>query len=163
MNYWLDIVIAVLLVISIVGGLMAGLIKILLTIAGLIVGLVLAGNYSGSLAERLTFISDARAAEVVAFVLIMVIVMIIAAILAFVIKKIASAILLGWVNHLGGAILGLLLGMVFIGAILAMYIKFIGFNDTIADSWLADFLVDKFPLVLGLLPERFNTIKSWFQ
>lgn len=160
---WLDIVIAVLLVISIVGGLMAGLIKILFTVVGLIVGLVLAGNYSGYLAERLTFISDARTAEIVAFVFILIVVMILAAILAFVVKKIASAILLGWVNHLGGAILGLLLGMVFIGAILAMYIKFIGFNDAIADSWLASVLVDKFPLVLSLLPERFNTVKSWFQ
>jgi membrane protein required for colicin V production len=160
---WLDIVIAILLVISIIGGLKAGIIKVLFTIAGLIIGVVLAGNYSGSLAERLGFISDARVANIVAFILIMLVVSVIAAVLAFVIKKIASAVLLGWVNHLGGAVLGLILGMIFAGALLTMWLKFSGDNSTITGSWLAAFLVNKFPIVMGFLPSQFDSVKGFFK
>ena len=159
---WLDILVAVLIIISILGGLKAGIIKVLFTIAGLIIGVVLAGNYAGGLGERLTFISDPRTANIVAFIVILLVVMIIAALLAFIIKKIASAVLLGWVNHLGGALLGLILGMIFCGALLTMWVKYLGMNDVIADSWLADFLIDKFPLVLGLLPDEFNSVKNYF-
>jgi membrane protein required for colicin V production len=160
---WLDIVIAVILVISIVGGLMAGVIKILFTVAGLIIGVVLAGHYSGALADKLTFISSAKTANIVAFILIMVIVMIIAAVLAFVIKKLASAILLGWINRLGGAILGLFLGMILTGAVLTIWIKYTGIHEVVGNSVLASFLIDKFPVVLGLLPEEFSSVRSYFQ
>ena len=73
---WLDILIVIFIVVSVIGGLMAGIVKILITIIGLILGVVLAGNYGGSLADKLTFISDARTANIVAFVLIMIVVMI---------------------------------------------------------------------------------------
>jgi membrane protein required for colicin V production len=159
---WLDIVIIIALAVSVFGGLKAGIIKVLFTIAGLIIGVVLAGNYSGALGDRLTFISDPNTAGIVAFVLIMVVVMIVAAILAFVIKKIASAVLLGWVNHLGGAVLGLILGMIFVGAILSMYLKFLGDNSTITNSWLAGFLLDKFPIVMGFLPSQFDSVRDFF-
>jgi len=159
---WLDIVIAIFIVISVIGGLMAGLIKILFSIVGLIVGVILAGAYSGSLADKLTFISDIRTAEIVAFVVIMLVVMIVAGILAFVIKKVASAVLLGWVNHLGGAILGLFMGMIFAGAILIMYLKFLGDNDTITGSLLAGFLVNNFSVVMGILPSQFDSVKDFF-
>ncbi len=160
---WLDIVIAVILVISIIGGLMAGIIKILFTVAGLIIGVVLAGHFSGSLADKLTFIHDSQTANIVAFIFIMIIIMIIAAILAFVVKKIASAVLLGWVNRLGGAILGLVLGMIFMGAILIIWTKYSGINTAVENSWFASFLVDKFPIALNLLPKEFSSVKSYFQ
>ncbi len=160
---WLDILLIIVVVGSIVGGLISGLIKILLTVVGLIVGVILAGNYAGALADKLTFISDARTANIVAFVLIMVVVMIIAAIIAFLLKKLASAVLLGWINRLGGAILGLLLGLIFTGAILTMYVKYMGITDTLMDSWMATFLVDKFPIVLGFLPEKFDSVRDFFR
>jgi membrane protein required for colicin V production len=159
---WLDILIIVAIVISVFGGLKAGIIKVLFTIVGLILGVVLAGNYSEAIGNKLTFISNPDVAGVLAFVIIMAVVMIAAAILAFVIKKIASAILLGWVNHLGGAILGLLLGMIFIGAILSMYLKFLGNTDVISNSWMAGLLLDKFPVVMGFLPKEFDAVRDFF-
>ena len=159
---WLDILIAILIVVSIVGGLKAGIIKVLFTIAGLIIGVVLAGNCSGALADKLGFISDSRTAGIVAFILIMLVVMIVAAVLAFVIRKIASAVLLGWVNHLGGAVLGLLLGMIFCGALLSMWVKYLGITDAVADSALSGLLLDKFPIVLGFLPDEFDSVRSFF-
>jgi membrane protein required for colicin V production len=125
------------------------------------VGVILAGNYAGPLADKLTFISDPRAANIAAFVFIMVAVMIAAGLLAFLLKKVADIVLLGWINRLGGAVLGLLLGLVFIAAILTMYVKYMGLNGTIEDSWMAVFLLDKFPIVLGFLPAQFDSVRNF--
>jgi membrane protein required for colicin V production len=159
---WLDILIIVFIVASVVGGLMSGLIKILITIAGLIVGVVLAGNYGETLASKLTFISDPNTANIVAFVAIMIVVSLVAALIAFLLKKLFETIMLGWINRLGGAVLGFLLGAIMMGAFLAMYVKFVGYNETINASWMARFLLDKFPVVMGFLPSQFKDIRSFF-
>ena len=160
---WLDIVILILLVVPILIGLKIGIIKVLFTVAGMIVGVVLAGRFSESLAGSLTFISDPRWANVAAFAIILIVVMIIASILAGVLKKITSAVLLGWVNRLGGAVLGFVMGFVFCGAILSIWVKFLGIGDSVSDSALANLLLDNFPIILGLLPAEFDSIRSLFQ
>jgi membrane protein required for colicin V production len=160
---WLDIVIAIFILISVIGGLKQGIIKMALSIIGLIVGVVLAGKYSGALGDKLTFISDPNIAGTVAFVFIVIAVMIVAMILAFILRKIAATLLLGWIDKLGGAVLGLFMGMIFAGAILTMYMKFFGSSGVVTDSWMAGFLLDKFPIVMGLLPAEFDSVKSYFQ
>jgi membrane protein required for colicin V production len=159
---WLDVLIIIGLVISIVSGIKQGIIKVLFTLAGGIIGVVLAGRYSDSLAGKLSFISDPNIAGIAAFVIILLATMIVAMILAFIVKKIASAILLGWIDKLGGAVIGLLMGAIFIGAILAMYLRYQGPNDAITNSALATFLLDKFGIVLGLLPSEFKAIRDFF-
>jgi membrane protein required for colicin V production len=159
---WLDIALVILLLIPAFIGLKAGIIKILLTVAGVIVGVVLAGRLSGPLGERLPFISDPGTAKVAAFAFILVAVLVLAAIAAFLIRKAVSAILLGWVDKLVGAVLGLLLGAIFWGAILTVWVKFLGPGDTIMGSVLAGFLLDGFPVVLGLLPAEFDSVRSFF-
>jgi membrane protein required for colicin V production len=160
---WLDIVVVVILVVSAVAGLKVGIIKALLTVIGGIVGVVLAGRFSSSLGEKMGFISNEGAAKVVAFIIILVLVLLIAALAAAFLKKVAETILLGWVNRLGGAVLGLILGAIFCGAILAMWVKFQGIGDTLLDSALASFLLDKFPIVMGLLPSEFDSVRDFFK
>jgi len=159
---WLDIAILVLIVIPTLVGLKSGLIKAVLSLAGAIVGVILAGRYHGILAEQLTFISQANFAEIAAFAIILIGTMIIAAVLAAMLKQIVSAMLLGWVNRLGGAVFGFLLGAIFCGALLAIWAKFLG-AGTITESALATLLLDSFPMILALLPEEFNSIRSFFQ
>ena len=159
---WLDIVILVVLVISVFSGMRAGIIKVAFTLAGGIIGVVLAGRYSEGLADKLTFISDSGIAGIVAFAIILIVVMVVATVIAFIIKKIASAVLLGWVDKIGGAVVGLFVGAIFVGAVLAMWLKFQGGNDVITDSALANFLVDKFGIVLGLLPSEFQSVQDFF-
>lgn len=160
---WLDIIILILLIVPTFVGLKAGLIKALLTIVGGVVGLILAGQFYKGFAGALGFISNEGAAKVVAFAIIFVGIMIIAAILAAVLKKLVSMVLLGWVNKLGGAIFGFLVGAIFCGALIAMWVKFLGIGDTISDSALAGFLLNSFPLALALLPSEFDSVKSFFQ
>ncbi len=160
---WLDIILIIILIIPTLIGLKIGVIKALLSLAGIVVGVVLAGRYSDSLAGVLPFISDSGWAKIVAFAIIVIVVMIIASVLAAVIKWFASAILLGWVNRLGGAVLGFIVGAVFCGALLTMWVKFLGIGDAVAGSALANVLLDGFPIVLALLPAEFDSVRSFFQ
>ena len=160
---WLDIVIIVNIAIPTLIGLRIGIIKAVLSLAGVIVGVILAGRYYVILSEQLTFIPQENLAKIAAFAIILIGVMIITGVLASVLKWIASVVLLGWVNRLGGAIFGFVLGAIFCSALLAIWAKFLGIEGPIAGSGLATLLLDQFPIVLALLPEEFNAIRSFFQ
>jgi membrane protein required for colicin V production len=159
---WLDVVILVLIAVPAVAGLKFGVIKILFTVVGIIIGVVLAGHFSDSLAGALKFIDDPRWAEIAAFAFIMIAVLILSGVAAGLLSSVLSAILLGWVNRLGGAILGIVLGGIFCGAILTMWVKYLGIGDSVIDSALAGFLLDGFPFILGLLPDEFDSVRSFF-
>jgi len=159
---WLDIVILVALVFATLSGLKTGLIKAVLTLVGLVVGVILAGQFYQPLSEQLTFISNAAYARIAAFAIILITVLILAGILAGILKWTAQAIMLGWLNRIGGAAFGLVLGALFWGAALAAWIKFIGPADIIVDSSIATFLLSIFPIILGLLPAEFDEIGSFF-
>ncbi|GAJ16604.1 unnamed protein product, partial [marine sediment metagenome] len=51
---------------------------------------------------------------------------------------------------LGGAVLGLMLGAIFCGALLAIWVKWLGAGDVITESMIAPVLLEKFPRVLAL-------------
>ncbi len=160
---WLDLVIVVVLAVGAFFGLRMGIIKAVLSLAGLIVGVILAGRFYVPLSEQLPFIPQADVAKVVAFAIILIGVMVIAVVLARLLKWAASVIMLNWVNQLGGAVFGLALGAIFCSALLATWVKWLGAGDTITESIVSAFLLDKFPLILALLPEEFDAIRSFFQ
>ncbi len=159
---WLDIVILLLIVISTVIGLRIGIIKAGLSLAGLIIGVILAGLYYIPLSQNLTFIPTESVARVLAFAIILVGVMIVAAVLASLLKWAASAMMLQWINQLGGAVFGLVMGAILCGVLLAIWIKYLDIPDAVTESTLAPILLDYFPKVLALLPDEFDTIKSFF-
>jgi len=161
---WLDLVIVVVLAVGAFFGLRMGIIKAVLSLAGVIIGVVLAGQYYVALADVLPFFSEtSSAAKIVAFAIILIGVMIVAVVLARLLKWAASVMMLSWVNHLGGAVLGLILGAIFCGALLAIWVKWLGAGDVITESMIAPVLLDKFPMVLALLPDEFDAIRSFFQ
>jgi len=160
---WLDAIIVIVLIFSTIGGLANGLIKSIFSLAGLIMGVFLAGRYYDGLAGHLAFISNEKAAHIAAFVIIFILVTILASILGVIFTKIFSALLLGWINRLGGAVFSLFTGGIFIAAILAIWVKYGGENSAVSGSALASFLLSKFPLVLGLLPQEFDIVRQFFQ
>lgn len=160
---WLDIALLAIIGIATLIGLRIGIIKAMLTLVGVIVGVILAGRFYAGLAENLTFIPQETLARVVAFAAILILVMLVMSVIAGVLKWLASIVLLGWVNRLGGALLGLIMGAIFCGALLAIWTKFLGISDPIAESALATFLLDGFPMVLALLPGEFDSVRSFFQ
>jgi len=46
--------------------------------------------------------------------------------------------------------------------VLAIWIKYLGIGATLADSALANFLLDGFPFALGLLPGEFDSVCEFF-
>ncbi len=160
---WLDIVIAIIILVPTVIGLRSGIIKAVFLLAGLAAGVVLAGQFSQALAGALKFIQNAEAARIAAFIIIVLAVLIIALIIGTLVKWTASMLMLGWLNHLGGAVLGFLAGVVVCGALLAIWVKFAGLSTPVADSSLARILLARFPLVLALLPREFDSIRSFFK
>jgi membrane protein required for colicin V production len=84
-------------------------------------------------------------------------------VLASLLKKIVSIVLLGWVNRLGGAVFGFLVGAIFCGAILSVLGNFISESTVVGDSFLARVLLDNFPLVLAFLPDELDSVRSIFE
>jgi membrane protein required for colicin V production len=159
---WVDIVIIIYLCLSVISGFMQGLIRTVLSIIGLIVGIILAAHFYKQLGDVLTFISNKNVADVVAFVFILLVVMGIAALIAWILRSLIKAIMLGWVDKIGGAVLGLILGALSISAILAIIAK-VSNSSLITDSKFAAFFLDKFPLILTFLPGDFSTIRNFFK
>jgi len=160
---WLDIVLIVVIGIAAFIGLRKGIIKMSLTLAGLILGIVVAGRYYVTFSQYLTFISSTTWSRIAAFSIIFIGIMVIAALLARLLEKAASEIMLGWANRLVGAILGFLMGALFCGAVLAVWVKYLGSPGTVTDSQIAPLLLNVFPRVLALLPGDFDSVRSFFQ
>ncbi len=160
---WLDIVILIVVAFATFIGAKEGLIKAGLSLVGLIVGVVLGGRYYALLAERLTFIPQDNIARAVAFIILLIGAMVIATLLGVLLTRLASAVKLGWLNHLSGAILGLVLGGTLCAALLTLWGKFLGANEVIGESSLAGILLDRFPALLALLPDEFDAIRSLFR
>jgi membrane protein required for colicin V production len=89
--------------------------------------------------------------------------MVLAAVLARLLKRVVSVVMLGWVDRLGGAILGLAMGAIFCAAVLATWVGFLGAGETIIQSIITPVLLDYFPVVLALLPAEFDVVRSFFQ
>jgi len=122
----------------------------------------LAARFYQQLGGILTFIHNSNTANIVAFVLILLVVIGIAALIALALKSILKAIMLGWVDRLGGAILGLILGALSVSAFLAIIVKFTD-SPLITNSALAGFFLNKFPIILGFLPSEFKGISNFFK
>ncbi|MFC2058046.1 CvpA family protein [Chloroflexota bacterium] len=162
---WLDAVVIVILAIPTILGFKRGLIKSVIPLVGVIVGIVLAGRFHGSVADWLSnWIESSSQAEIAGFAIIFVVVCLVAMLVARVISGFLHALFLGWVDRLGGVAFGLVLGGVIAGALVALMAKypFWGLDETIQDSSLAAFLLDRFPFVLGLLPGDFEAVRRFF-
>jgi membrane protein required for colicin V production len=160
---WLDIVILIMIVISAVSGFASGLIKSVFSLAGLIVGIVLAGRYYVGFSNQLGFIPGDSGPRIAAFIIIFLAVMLVATLLGIILTKIISAIMLGWLNRIGGAVLGIVLGAFFAASLLAIWVQVGSPGDFMNDSKLAPILLDKLPFILGLLPPEFNNVQQFFQ
>jgi len=161
---WVDILIIVYLIISIISGAVQGLIRSVLSAVGLIVGVVLASNYYHQIASSIfKFISNKDVADIISFILIIVLVMVIAGLIGAVLRSVIKSVKLGWVDGLLGGILGLVMGFISAGALLAIIVKLTNGSDPITNSVIARLILDKFPLVLSLMPSEFDIIKSFFK
>jgi membrane protein required for colicin V production len=162
---WLDIVIIVFLVITTFTGLSKGFIKTIIPLLGIILGVVLAGRFYGSVGDGLsTWLHSPSQANIAGFAIIFIAVVIVSLIIASLLSKFLSLLFLGWVDTLGGAVLGFIIGGFVCGAIFTLITKytFPGMQGTVHNSALASFFVDRFNMVLPFLPREFDSARQFF-
>lgn len=158
---WVDIVIILL-----VGGLgfmgyRNGVIKLIFTLIGGIIGLVLAGQLWEEVAELLP-IGNESIAKIAAFVAILAAAFILSMIAARIVKTMLKVLLLGWVDGLAGAAIGVLLGGIAATAVVsaAGIVPSDSVQQAVNESSLAEPLIDKMGIVYAFLPEEFDSVKD---
>ena len=158
-----DIILLILLVPPALLGWKFGLIRSVLGGVALIIGIVLGSRFYLLLADSVfDRVFQQNVAIVLSFVVIFVFVFGTMAIVIVRLDNLVTASILNWVNKLGGAVFGLLIGGIILGALLVIITKFFGDQDFITESAIASFLVNKFPLVMVILPNSFNGVRSFF-
>jgi membrane protein required for colicin V production len=158
---WIDIIIVIALLGAIFLGFLQGFVMMFFSLLGTVLGILLASNIYSQVSTLLKFISNPGIANIIAFALIMVIVFIVAIIIGSALKALLSAVHLGCLDKAAGGFLGLVVGVLVIGALLAGVVKFFG-EGLVTESWIAKVLLDYFPFVLKLFPSSFKEITGFF-
>ena len=163
---WVDGVIIVVAIIFAIIGYLRGLVRTALNIVGLIIGVVLAGQFSDELGNWLSP-GGAAWAQPLAFAIIIIATLLVADILGMMLRRLFKLIMLGWVDRVGGFILGAAIGA-FLCVAIFLSMGHAGYEiewikKAISGSFLAELLIDKFRLLLGLLPEEFDIITKFFE
>jgi membrane protein required for colicin V production len=156
---WLDFFILVVLIAFTYSAYRTGLVRQVVTLFAIVLGIVLAGIFYDDLAaDVLVFIDNEEAALVVSFLALFGAVYLLGQLAAYVLKSAVALLMLGWVDRLGGAVFGLIKGLVVLQVILILFAAYpqLSIEDAIDDSAIADVFLDDVPVVLGFLPGEFD-------
>ena len=155
---WLDIAIILIVAFFTITAFSAGLIRELVTLASVVAGVVVAGLFYDDLArDVLVFINNKNAANIVAFLVLLGAIYLAGQLIAIMLKQVAAVLLLGWADRLGGALFGLLKGLVVVEVLLIAFVTFnVGLDNAIEDSGLASAFLDAAPVLLTILPDNFE-------
>lgn len=157
---WVDIVIVVSIFWFTFAAFRAGLIREVVTIAGAIAAVALAGLLYRDLAPDVALVIDSQAtAEVVAFAIIFGAVILASQLVAFFLKQAVSVLMLGALDKIGGAFIGVVKGVILVEIALIVGITFetLGVRNAIEDSGLAPVFLSLLPFLQHILPEEFRT------
>ena len=156
---WLDIVIVLVIAFFAISAFRAGLIREVVTLVSVALGVVVAGLFYDNLArDVLVFIDDNDARQVVAFLILLGAVYLAGQLIAVMLKRAASLLLLGMADHAGGALFGLIKGLIVVEVLLILLVTYprLGLKGDIDGSALASVFLDAAPLILLVLPNEFE-------
>ena len=156
---WLDIVIVFVIAFFAVSAFRAGLIREVVTLVSVAVGVIVAGLFYDDLArDILSFIDDDKTARVVSFLVLLGAVYLAGQLIAVMLKQTAALLLLGWADHAGGALFGLIKGLIVVEVLLILLVTYprLGLKAAIDGSALASVFLDAAPLLLLVLPDEFE-------
>jgi membrane protein required for colicin V production len=164
---WIDVTILTALIVSAILGLFWGLIRQVAATFGLVLAIFLAGaNYKGVAGilhspDGGGLIADQNMANIVAFVLILVGVSLTIGIIASILRTVLGLLFLGWLDHLLGAVLGLVQMAMLMAVIIFVATLFPvpNLSDAVRESALAPFVAQPFSFLLGWLPPEFDTVR----
>ena len=156
---WIDLAIILILVAFVAMAYTAGLIREVVTMVAVFVGIVVAGLlYEDFATDVLVFIDDEDAARAVAFLILLGAIYLLGQIAAYVLKRMASIMMLGWADRAGGAVFGLIKGLIVVQVLVILFAAYpnLGLDDAIDNSEIGKFFVDDASVVLVFLPGEFD-------
>jgi len=162
---WLDIAIVLIVAFFAATAFSAGLIRELVTLVSVVVGIVVAGLFHDDLArDVLVFIDDDQAARAIGFLVLLGAIYLAGQLIAIMLKQVAAILLLGWADRLGGALFGLLKGLVVVEVLLILFVTYpqLDLDDAIEDSGLASMFLDAASVLLIILPDEFERAVNAF-
>ena len=162
--HWLDVIIILMFILPMFIGYRRGLIRTVVPLVAIVLGIIVAGQSYSSMANLLSnWLESSAQAKIVAFAIIFILFMAAMAVASSLLHRFLKLLLMGWVDKVGGLVFGLVIGGLISSAILSLIANsFPSVEATFAKSALTAFLLDKFPFVLYLLPEEFDTVRNFF-
>ena len=114
-----DVVIIVILLIGFFSGIGRGFVRGLLGLVALVVGIMIAsGNYQRLADSVLSFMPGDKGPEILSFVVIFLVVVLLVGLLGRIVSRALRHVSLGWLDHLAGAILGVVVASVIVSVLL---------------------------------------------
>lgn len=156
---WVDILIVISLVWFTFAAFHAGFIREVVTIAGAIAAVGLAGLLYTDLAKDVAVaIDDEQTSRIVAFAVIFGATVLASQLIASFLKQLVSMLFLGSLDHMGGAVIGFIKGVIFVEIALIFAITFpkLGVQNAVEGSVLAPLFLDVLPFLKALLPREFR-------
>lgn len=157
---WIDLVIVGVLAWTTFRAFSNGLLHEVVSLAALVLGVLLAGQYYDELAANLEFlVDDGTTRNLIGFAAIFLGTLLAGMVLGAVLKGVASMLLLGPLDHLGGAAFGAVKGVLFVAMMLTALSVFpaqVTMATGIDDSTLAPVFMERLPLVQVALPGEFS-------
>ena len=142
---WLDIVITVTWISGLFLGWRMGLFGAVFAAGGAVVGVFLAARFSDNIADLLTdSVSSDTLATVIAYGIILIAVFAAAQIIRSIVKESLKRVALGWVDPVGGMVLGLVAGFLLSGAIVTVMARYsTDIPSGLSDNEATMFLIDR--------------------
>ena len=162
---WIDFIILASLAWFTYSAFHAGMIREVVTIAGAIFAVALAGLLYMELAEDVgVAVKNEQTAQLIAFGVIFGATVLASQLLAVFLKQAASLLMLGLMDSIGGAGIGILKGAIFVEVALIAAITFpsLGLEAAAENSAIAPVFLDFLPVLKHILPGEFkNAIDSF--
>jgi len=150
---WLDIALAVILLVTFVTGLIKGLVRELVGVVAAAAGFLLAARWYGKAAAALgSLIHNPAVAKFLGFVLVFLAVVVLGALVAAVLSKLMAGPL-KLANHLLGGVFGFVEGMLICGAFVFALLVFPVNRDALSASRLAPYCYGLTKVMVGLIPK----------
>lgn len=138
----------------------AGFIREVVTLLGAIFAVALAGLLYMELAEDVgVAVDDEQTALIISFLIIFGAVILASQLLAIFLKQTAHLLMLGIFDSMGGALIGLIKGVIFVEIALIVAVTFDSLHlvDDVDGSAFAAFFLDFLPFLKYILPSEFET------
>jgi membrane protein required for colicin V production len=156
---WLDFGIITVLILAAISGWRAGLVPGLLLLLGIAVGIVLAGRYGEPLGSSL--LGKSPYAHLLGLAIIMGFAFVITWFLGVFLQGVVHVLWLGWLDRLGGVVMGVALATLFLAALLiaadSPRKSPSWVTEAVRESRLAPEIVAKGAFIRSMLPEDFRT------